>query len=185
MHWIMTCEGLYPPTTLSEMPDFSTGPWFTGQPVSNAIAGPLRYVIDPEYEGQVMPLYECAYPLFRDDLLAVLVKSGVDNLQLFDAIVEDPQRGLVYTHFKAVNIIGCVAMADLARSTTHGTRPVRLIATDFASLTLDHAAAPEILLCRLAEAVSAVVVHDRVRQAIEDAPIDGITFLSDGEWSTL
>jgi hypothetical protein len=185
MHHIMTCEAMYPPTTLSAMPDFPQGPWFTGQPITSPIPVPLEYTIDPTRPGLPMPFYRCAYPLMRADLLAALEQAGVDNLQRFPAVVSDPQRGTVYTDYSAINVIGVAAVADLARSARAGIRDGALLAVDFTGLVIDPSAAQELLLFRLAEDVSAIVVHERVRRTVESRGVPGMLFYEQGEWGIM
>ncbi|MCU0634527.1 MAG: hypothetical protein MUE41_06610 [Gemmatimonadaceae bacterium] len=167
------------------MPDFPQGPWFSGQPLSYPVPTPLRYAIDARRKGNVMPYYRCAYPLMRMDLLDAVRDAGVDNLELFDAIVDDPQRTTTHTDFKAVNVLGVAALADLSKTTRHGTRPEALISADIASLTIDEARAADLLMVRLAESVSAVVVDERVKRVVEARGIPGMTFYDPGEWGTL
>src|SRR5690606_1790653 len=115
--------------------------------------------------------------------IKVIESAGVDNLQLFDAVLIDPQRGRTHRDYKAVNIIGMVAMADLAQSTTMGTSDSELIDVDFDRLVFKEKSSGEHLIFRLAESVNAIVVHDRVKQKIEAAGLPGMTFYASGEWS--
>ena len=50
-------------------------------------------------------------------------------------------------------------------------------------LTLDEGRTGSLRIFRLAESVSAIVVSDRVRAAIESASIEGMYFYEAGEWS--
>jgi hypothetical protein len=116
-------------------------------------------------------------------LIQAIKDAGADNLQLFDAVLADPQRAAQHTDYKAVNIIGMVAMADRAKSNTMGTSDSELLDVDFAKLVFREGAASEHLIFRLAEAVNAIVVHASVRQSIEAAGVAGMTFYASGEWS--
>ena len=91
--------------------------------------------------------------------------------------------GEEHTNYKAFNVVGLVAAADLGASKMMGTTSSTLIDADFASLALDESKAHGLLLFRLAENVSAIVVDERVRQEIEGRKIPGILFYASGEWS--
>ena len=183
MYYVMTCEGLHPSTTIGRPPRLPRGPWKTGQLIAYQVPEPLIYELDPAYPGLLLPMYKAAAPLMRDDLLAVLRTAGVDNIQLYQAILRDPAKGNEYAEYKAVNVGGVISAADLERSVMMGTTDSRMIDADFDSLVLDETRIGGPLLFRLAESVSAIVVHEKVRQAIEARGIPGMTFYESGEWS--
>lgn len=54
---------------------------------------------------------------------------------------------------------------------------------DFHALIIDESKTAGLLLFRLAENISAIVVHERVKQSIEAAGIPGFAFYGPGEWS--
>lgn len=155
----------------------------SGQRITYDVPTPLEYGLDPDHPGELLPFYKSAAPLMSDELIKVIESAGVDNLQLFDAVLIDPQRGRTHRDYKAVNIIGMVAMADLAQSTTMGTSDSELIDVDFDRLVFKEKSSGEHLIFRLAESVNAIVVHDRVKQKIEAAGLPGMTFYASGEWS--
>jgi hypothetical protein len=182
-YYIMTCEGIHPRTTLKKHASVPRGPWYRGQEITYRIKEPLVYGLDPGYPGALLPLYESEAPIMREDLLDALKSSGVDNLQLFAAILKDPKTKQEYTNYKAVNVIGLVAAADMAKSTTMGLPNPALFGQTFDSLTIDEKKAGGALLFRLKESASAIVVHDRVKSGIEAAGVPGMTFYESGEWS--
>jgi hypothetical protein len=126
---------------------------------------------------------EQAVPIMRDDLVAALMAAGVDNLELFPAVIHDPMTGVDHTNYQAFNIVGLLEAADLGASEMMGTTSSKLIDADFASLVIDESKARDMLLFRLGEASSAIVVHEHVRKVIEDRKIPGIFFYASGEWS--
>jgi len=168
---------------ICEEPQLPTGTWMKGQRLDFDINEPLEYMIDADYPGEPSPLCnELGVPLIRTDLLAVLTKCGVDNLQVFKAVVRDPTHGVEYRNFRAFNVVGLVRAAD-RRSELTGTSNSELIDVDFASLVIDGGQAKDLLLFRLAEAVSAIVVHEDVRSAVQFAQIKGVEFCGPGEWT--
>lgn len=173
----MTCEGIQPRNTIDRSPSVPGSPWNGGHLIDEPVPEPLDYTIDPDYPGSMLPMYDIAQLLLRDDLMASLTKAGVDNLQSFRATILDPNTGLKHEDYSAVNIVGVVSAADMDGSTRMPGE------VGFDRLALDHARPGGVLLFRLAEAVNAIVVHETVRQQIEMDGIPGMTFYESGEWS--
>ena len=128
-------------------------------------------------------MYEDAIPIMRDELIRALQKAGVDNLEFFPAVLQDPGQGKEYDNFKAFNVVGLVACADPEASVLMGTSNSTRIDVDFESLVIDETKTGGALLFRLAESVSAVVVHEKVKTEVEASGIEGMIFLGPGEWS--
>jgi hypothetical protein len=130
----------------------------------------------------MLPMYKSAAPLMRADLLAALADAGVDNLQLFDAVLRD-LKGNENKEYRAVNVVGVVTAADLGNSRMMGTTDSTLVDADFHRLAFREKIPADLLLFRLAESVNAIVVHDRVKRRVEGAGIPGMTFYASDEWS--
>ena len=141
--------------------------WNLGRRFTVPIPTPIEVRLDPEQPGLLLPMFERSILLLRDDVIGTLTATGVDNLDLYPAIVFDPATGERHEDYKAVNIIGAVRAADLSQSiyTAHGDPP--LIDTDFDKLVIDEAKAHGLPLFRLAECVSAKVIHARVKEALQ------------------
>jgi hypothetical protein len=127
--------------------------------------------------------YEKSVPVVRDDVIAVLQGAGVDNIQYFDAILRHPKTGEEHRDYKAFNIVGLVACANMQSSELMGTSSSSVGDVDFHALVIDESKTRGLLLFRMAEATNAIVVNERVRQAIEAAGIPGFVFYGPGEWS--
>lgn len=142
-------------------------------PKTEVIPAPIRFTLKPQSawasdHGPHMPSFlEAAAPLFRDDLIAALLECGVDNLETYAVAIADPDNGNVYTHYKAVNVLGLVAAADMRRSnaTINGNGPP-IIDVDFDGLVIDEKKAYDLLFFRLAESTNAIIVHERVRDCL-------------------
>ena len=126
-------------------------------------------------------LFNVGILLLRDDLVAALAAGGVDNVDTYDAVVREPDGSKAYTNYKAVNVVGLVAAADMARSTAtvHPGGPV--IDVEFDELVLDPSRARGALIFRLAEATASIFVHDRLRRHLLASGFDELTFLPPGE----
>src|SRR3989338_5350545 len=95
---------------------------------------PLVYILDPDYPGNLKALYEQSVPVMRVDLLEAIRSAGVGNLEVFPAIIRDPESKKEYDDYRAFNIVGVVACADRKKSKLMGTTKFTMIDTDFAGL---------------------------------------------------
>lgn len=114
-------------------------------------------------------------PLFRNDLLEIIEKSGVDNLQKFAAVLRAPS-GLEVTDYSVVNIQGLVKCADLNKSKFRDVGGIGAIAMSFRKLVIDEVAAGGQLLFRLGEAASSIIVHERVKKEIDKARFEYLSW---------
>lgn len=197
-YFVMVGVGPYPSVSIDVEPDLPGGPWYRGEPLRFDIPDTLQYTLDvkkPWYdeddEEWVTPpsrpktLYDAeAFTVMRIDLLQVLQSVGVDNLEIFPAVLIDEVNNKTYDNYVAFNVIGLVSAADLDKSELMPHSPgVSMLGTDFHSLVIDGEKARGLLLFRLAENCSAIVVHHSIKEAIEKAGIPGIVFYADGEWA--
>ena len=141
--------------------------WNLGQRFTVAMPSPIEVHLDPEQPGLLMPMFERGILLMRDDVIATLTESGVDNLDLYPAVLVDLNTSERHENYKAVNIIGLVRAADLSKSAYVARRDPPLIDTDFDKLAIDEAKAHDLPLFRLGECVSAKLIHRRVKENLE------------------
>jgi uncharacterized protein DUF1629 len=182
-YYVMTCDGEYPSAVIDHGPRMDDAPWFSGTLIQPDFNVPLVYVLKPK-PGILKAMYAAlGYPIMRDDLIDALQAAGVDNLQLFDAVVEDPVSGTRHTNYKAFNVVGAVAAADMAKSVLMGTPDSGKIDIDFESLAIDEKKAAPFKLFRLAESVSAIIVNDAVKDEVERRNIPGMEFYEPADWS--
>ncbi|HQQ79330.1 MAG TPA: hypothetical protein PLB01_18420 [Thermoanaerobaculia bacterium] len=158
--------------------------WSFGTRIERDLPKPLRFTLErlksnAGDQGPEMPewLQGCEIPLFRDDLVEALRASGVDNIDFYETLVEDPDSGKTYSNYKAANIIGLVAAADMSRSeaTVHPGGPV--VDVDFEHLVLDEARARGALIFRLAESTGAILVHEQLRDRLLAAGFHTLDFI--------
>jgi hypothetical protein len=183
-HYVMTCTGVFPSAGLDCGPDRTDPPWISGQPVRAPVNEPLVYTLDAERPGNIRVMIDdTAYPIMRNDLIEALDACGIDNLEYFDAVVVDPTTGVQHHDYKAFNIVGAVAAADMAKSIRADTSDSTLVDVDFDSLAIDPNKAGRFRLFRLAESVDAIIVDDVVKKEIENRQIPGMTFYDPADWS--
>ena len=65
----------------------------------------------------------------------------------------------------------CHTYERIAKSTYDAGQPSTLLSMGFDSLTIDPAAARDLLMFRLAENITTIIVHERIKKAIEAARI--------------
>jgi len=108
--------------------------------------------------------------LMSRGFIRTLELSGVDNLQIFDASLTDKNTGVVNEDFCVVNVIGLVEAADSESSDSLplGSNVV------FTRLVVDAEKAQGLLMFRLEESRSDVIVHERVARAIEQGDFRGV-----------
>ena len=142
-------------------------------PTTEVIPNPIKFTLKPQSpwasdHGPHMPSFlEAAVPLFRDDLIAALRACGVDNLETYNVAIRDPDNDQVYTHYKAVNVIGLIGAADMNKSNaTVNPNGPPIIDVDFDGLVIDEKKTHGQLFFRLAESTNAIIVHERVRDCL-------------------
>jgi hypothetical protein len=129
-------------------------------------------------------LYWNPIPLMTRRLVASLEAAGVDNLQTFTTRLTTPDRDTTPPdEYLAVNVIGKVAAADLSRSRINPDVPDRMVSMDFHALTIDERRARNLLMFRLAENVTAVLVDERVKLAVEGAGLTTLTWIPPEQWA--
>ena len=95
--------------------------------------------------------------------------------------IRDPKTGTVYSSYKAVTLVGLIACADLGAS-EHVSYGTPVVDVDFDSLVIDETRTYGALVFRLAECVTGIVVHEKVKQCLEDRGIKYLDFLLPAEW---
>ena len=171
------------PADVAKLPDVEgVESWMSGAFIAEPVQEPLELVLDPDQPGPLKEMYNLEMLIMSERLVTSLQNAGVDNLQVFRAVLVDPTNQNRREDYRVVNIVGRVAAADLENSlwTSPSGRPI--VDVDFDSLTIDERRAGGLLLFRLAECVSAVIVHARVREALLAAGFLSLTFLDPKEY---
>ncbi len=168
-----------------------TSPWMPGA-LDNWLGGtrwnievpePLVFTITRDEQGNLRPLFTGAIPLMTDELIAALKEVGVDNLDCYSAVIQNEETGEKHMNYKAVNIIGVIKGADPNRSDAV-KMPLDdsgLMDTFFHNLVLDEEAIGEHYMFRLAESVSTIIVHKKVRDFLIEKGFHQLTFMEPKE----
>ncbi len=125
---------------------------------------------------KVQPLYEYVsnVNVMSKRLVAALQAAGVDNLQVFPAVVTDTVTGLVNGGFVAVNVVGNVAVVNLARSSGE---PIGK-AYYFDKIAIDATKAQGLLLFRIKPSPIEIIIHESVAKVVEAGAFRGVTLES-------
>lgn len=158
--------------------------WESGRRFTAPVPRPLPVDIVEGYEEDtVPPVYTSSVPMMRDDLLEVIRRCGVDNIDAYPIAIQNRVTGDHLEGFSAINIIGLVSAADPVGTTYSPDNPSRMIDADIDGLKLDPARTGGALLFRLAEAVTGVVVHERIKKAVEaTGAFPNLLFVRPEEW---
>jgi hypothetical protein len=150
-------------------------PWFAGIKSPVRFPGPLRFVLDPH--GKDLPdLFLVSVPLFSEKLLKTLAEAGVTNLDTYDAELVRPGSSDVNRDYKAVNIVGKIACADMAASQFEADSEFPMI--EFSRLVVDESKTHGAHMFRLAENILFILVSEHVRQALDGAGLAGVQAVS-------
>lgn len=109
---------------------------------------------------------QCGCYFFRDDLIAAFEALGINNLDKYPVSITDPDNGIVYTNYKAVNIIGAVSAADMNKSRYELKDSIPLVNVAFDELVLKENEIQDLLIFRLAESLTTILVHESVRDCL-------------------
>jgi hypothetical protein len=161
--------------------------WRSGARHAASIPNPLEVRLKPlnpdaSDHGPELPEYfKGKIPLFRTDLVAAFKEAGVDNLDLYDVVITDPDNGSRHVNYKAVNIIGVISAADMEKSEAVVYANGPLIDVDFDSLTIDEKKTRGALFFRLAESTNAILVHEKLKHHLQSRGFNKLEFLNPKE----
>lgn len=133
---------------------------------------PIRLTIEEGYEEAPMTSFlEEPIPIMSKKLLDTVREAGVDNIDSYKVELYYPDGTLAPEDYYAFNLVGKVRAADLDKSVYNENQPDKLIAMHFDSLVVDKDKTHGLLMFRLAENLSTILIHERVKKAIEEARI--------------
>ena len=196
-YYVLDCmAGIGPLQFSLEVVNGARRRWYAGRLFSSANSNrdfqlpptpiELQTEIDSKVAERIYPeLTWHPIPLMTRRLVSAITAAGVTNLQTYETRLLNPQGASppAPDHYLAVNIVGLIEGADLARSKTNPAVADKLLSVDFHSLAIDPIKVGDALLFRLAENISAVLAHARVKQSVESAGISTLTWHRPEEWA--
>jgi len=117
--------------------------------------------------------------MFSQQLIELLTKLEVDNIQYFDTDVTYTLTG-EKVNYKVANIIDVVSGLDLEKSDVILSRQGNVL--EIEAMCLDESKLSGHKVFRLQESIMHLVVHKSIKEAIERAGLTGVMFLTDDEY---
>jgi hypothetical protein len=159
-------------TPATEVPWTMGVPWAAGL----TIPDPLEFNLDENAGSRLPDAFLVTIPLFSPRMLGALASAGVDNFTQHNAVLIDPRTGKRDATYRAVNVLGVISCADLAKSKFDPTfAPPSML---FHHLVIDEARAHGQSFFRLAEEPSYLLANDRVAKALRAANLAGVRVIS-------
>ncbi|MDL1968314.1 MAG: hypothetical protein LWW97_07125 [Deltaproteobacteria bacterium] len=136
---------------------------------------PIKVTIEQGYEKAPMPSFlRGPIPIMSKKLLNTVREAGVDNIDSYRVELNYADGTLASEDYYAFNLVGKLRAADLDKSVYDDNQPDKLIAMNFDSLLVDENKTYGQLMFRLAENISTILIHERIKKAIEEAGIQYI-----------
>jgi hypothetical protein len=108
--------------------------------------------------------YYSSRHLMSARLVEAIRGAGVDNLELFPAVITHKATGKIIDDYLVVNVLGLVSAADLGASKGRPLAAGRY----FEELVVDPGKARDLLIFRLAESPIEILVHEKLARVITD-----------------
>ena len=188
-YYILDCITDHPVSTASHDDKFMFYDMGRGRPLNKPKDIPIISYLDLGYEpdknpGIIKPWYKDTIPLFRQDLLTAIIESGVDNLEIYDAILKDVHNGIDYMDYKAVNVIGLIDCIDKGETKIAGLDTLGGLLPDMIdSLSISEEKTNGLLMFRMPTSISAIIVHEKVKKSIKKNKIPYMYFHKPQEWA--
>jgi hypothetical protein len=151
--------------------------WALGRRFDAGLPNPITLELVPVggFTGEPPDMFDGYMCLMSTAMVRAITAIGVDNLDAYPAVLQDRQHDRQFDYC-AVNIIGLVGAADLARSDWKNLDGPPVLDTHFDTLAVDEARARGHLVFRLAEDSSAIIVHEKVKAALDAGGFKTLTY---------
>lgn len=162
--------------------------WKDGQPFKPdaIIPDPIEIDFEPlhDYQGEPVEMVDTCIPVMSKKLRVALDCAGVGNIVYFPAILKNRITGRTYEYY-AYKILGIVAAANLDQSEYISFDGDAFMDAGIEKLVIDEKKANGMLVFRLAENVSTLMVHENIKMYLEKAGIDTLSFIRSEEYVQL
>jgi hypothetical protein len=156
--------------------------WFAGNRFQKQPKEPVIVKIMPKNEqGDLLPYFGTA-TLMSDDFYKALREAGVDNLDLYEAIIQSTDGSVSHRGYKAFNLIGVVRAADLTNTVFNNPPGTQLIDASIDGLGINTTKAKGLLMFRLAEYLGAVIVHENIKNVLQAKRFPHVRFTEPKEF---
>lgn len=124
---------------------------------------PLVFTTDATTSTNMLDFRRGTVTLMSKKCFDLFKGAGVDNLQIFPAIIKSETDGTIWDGYFAVNVLGLISCADLSRSTYTEIMPGSY---RFRELAIHPEKAKGALLFRLQEDPPGILMHRNVGKYI-------------------
>ena len=134
------------------------------------------------YEGPPSEFEDLGIPVMSDRLYQVLVSCGVDNLEVFPAVLKNTstQQKYKYYAYKIYDVVPLMNITESEYETYRNTGPATIH-----KFVADESRTRGLLMFRMAESITDIVVHESVKKAIEAAGIDTVEFIKPEDFTSI
>jgi hypothetical protein len=162
------------------------GDWSVGKLAQQRPTGSVQINAVPNdgYQGEPADLQDLNVPIMSKRLKAAMDAAGVDNINYLPITLKNTETGQVYDYF-AFNLLGLVSAADRAQSKMASYDGDFVGDSQVYDLVIDESKCGGLLMFRLKEKFSAVIVHEKVKKAVEAAGIDTVAFMNPKDYMAL
>ncbi len=155
-----------------------------GMKMDGPVPAPLVFEVDFPSKDDLPHFVAQIHPVLSDVLVKTIQSAGVENFQIFPAILRNPEVGIDWDGYWMFHEFGLIAAANLEKSkadTIMGGSPggVSVPLMGFHTLVLDKEKTRNVSMFRLAESPGLLLVHERVMSHIRaNRPAKGWGFVS-------
>ena len=154
-----------------------------GARITEKLPNPLVFEVDYPKSEEPPHLLGDVIPIASDRLVRELRNAGVDNFETFPAVLHNPSTRKEWKDFWAFNALGLVAWVNMEESEYDtimkgSSKGVRTPLVGFHTIVHDKTKTrDDLLMFRLAESPSALIIHDRVdKHLVAHTPPGGWRF---------
>jgi len=160
--------------------------WRSGVPARRTPEGAVVIAALPRdgYAGAPNDFSDMSVPLVSARFKQALVSAGVDNVTYYPVQLRNSATGQDYEFF-AFNLIGLLSVADFAASQIDSADGSFVGDSEVSALVIDETRCRGLKMFRMKEKFSTILVHKDVKDAVESAGIDTVTFLNPEDYMAL
>ncbi len=104
-------------TTMIDFASHSEFSFTLGEKFDESFHPPVKFNVDPRMKGAIIPTLFLPEPVFKEEFVHHLRRLGVENFDDYDTqILTNKKKSTYILGYRAVNIIGLIFCADLAKS---------------------------------------------------------------------
>jgi len=160
--------------------------WSVGRPAARRPEGPVEIDVVPylDYRGGPDEFLDLNVPLMSKRLKETIQAAGVDNVNFHPVTLRNTVTGETYEYF-AFNLIGLVDAVDPGQSNITSHDGDFLGDSSITDLAVDEEAARGLLMFRLKQKFSVILVHRKVKEAVERVGIPSVRFIAPQDFMAL